>query len=452
MNRDVFEKYPIPKAVMTLALPTMLSMLVTIFYNMADTFFVGQTNDANQVAAVSLTTPVFLIFMAVGNMFGIGGSTMISRLLGQGNNEKPKNVSAFCFYGCIISGFVLSLIYLIFMPQILGIIGTSENTYEFSRGYLTYIAYGGIFVVLSNAMGNIVRSEGAAKVSMIGMMIGTVANIVLDPIMILALDMGVAGAAIATIIGNILSVVFYLGYIIRNKGKTVLSFMPSDVRVSGIIGGVLSIGLPASLNNILMSCSNILLNVFLSNYGDVPVAAMGVAMKANMLVVMLQLGLAMGMQPLAGYCYGAANYSKLKSVMKFSALCNFIIGSCMTVIYIFASRPIVGIFIDDAEVIRNGITMLNALMISGPLIGIMFVFSFTFQAMGKAIPSLILSVSRQGFVFLPVLVIGNMLFGLEGLIYAQPCADIASLLIALTMFMIINKRSFINVEKETVSA
>ena len=436
-NIDIFENYPIPKAIAALCVPTVLSMLVTIFYNMADTFFVGQTGDKNQVAAVSLTTPVFLFYLAAGNIFGIGGSTMISRLLGQGDHKKPKNVSAFCFYGCIAVGVLLMTVFLTCMPTVLKLIGTSEDTYAFARDYLTYVSLGGVFIVLSTAMGNLVRGEGAAKISMAGMMIGTIINMVLDPVMILLLGMGVSGAAVATVIGNICSVAFYIVYIVRNRDNTVLSFMPKDFSVSGTAGGVLSIGLPASFNNVLMSLSNIMLNVFLSGYGDIPIAAMGVAMKANMLVVMLQLGLAMGMQPLAGYCYGAGNREKLNKVMKFASICNFVIGSVLTAVYLFACRAIVGAFISDAAVVEYGVKMLRALMISGPLIGIMFVFSFTFQAMGKAVPSLILSVSRQGLVFLPVVIIGNRLFGLDGIIYAQPCADLGSLIIAAVMFFVI---------------
>ncbi|MBQ7067481.1 MAG: MATE family efflux transporter [Lachnospiraceae bacterium] len=439
MNQDVFEKYSIKKAVATLALPTMLSMLVTIFYNMADTLFVGWTNDPNQVAAVSLATPVFLLLMAVGNIFGIGGSTLISRLLGEKKEDKVKKVSSFCFYGCIVAGAVMTVVFLVGMPAILSLIGCSENTRGFAESYLTCIGIGAIFVVLSNAFGNVVRGEGAAKTSMFGMMLGTVVNIVLDPIMILVMDMGVAGAAIATIIGNICSVVYYVIYLCGKKTALSISIKNFSAK-EGILLAVFSIGLPASINNVLMSTSNIILNNFLAGYGDNPVAAMGVAMKANMLVVMLQMGLAMGIQPLIGYCFGAGNIDKMKKVLKFSVVCNVILGSALTLFYVFFSKQIVNIFIDDIEVVNYGITMLRALMLSGPFIGMMFVFNFSFQAMGKAIPSLILSLSRQGLVFLPVLVIANHLVGLNGLIYAQPLADIASLFMAVLMYLIIFRK------------
>ena len=306
----------------------------------------------------------------------------------------------------------------------------------FAENYLRYIGFGAVFVVLSNAFGNVVRGEGAAKASMFGMMLGTIVNIILDPIMILGMHMGVAGAAIATIIGNICSTVYYVIYLTGKK--TILSISIRNFSMGEkIFKDVFSIGLPASINNVLMSTANIILNNFLVSYGDTPVAAMGVAMKANMLVVMLQLGLGMGIQPLIGYCYGAGNIKKMKKAMKFSMVCNVIMGSLLTLFYVFFSKQIVNVFIDDKAVVEFGIVMLRALMISGPFIGMMFIFNFSFQAMGKAIPSLILSLSRQGLVFLPVLVIANHFIGLNGLIYAQPAADIASLFIAFGMFLFI---------------
>lgn len=438
MKNDVFVKYSVPRAVATLAIPTMLSMLITIFYNMADTLFVGKTGDPNQVAAVSLATPVFLIIMAVGNIFGIGGSAFISRSLGEGKEEKVKQISSFCFYGCIGAGIIMMVLFLVGMPVILQLVGAKAETIDFTRDYLTYIAYGAVFVVIANAFGNVVRGEGAAKASMIGMMLGTVVNIILDPIMILAMNMGVAGAAIATIIGNICSTVFYIYYLTRKT--QILSISPKHFKAgAGIMGGVFAIGIPACLNNVLMSTSNIILNNFLIEYGNNAVAGMGVAMKANIMVVLLQLGLGMGIQPLVGYAYGAGDHKKLVKITKFAIMCQIIIGTLLTVIYLLFTQQIVETFIDNQEVVDFGVNMLRALMISGPFIGIMFVFSFSFQAMGKAVPALVLSISRQGLVFLPVLIISSKLFGLDGLVFSQPIADIFSLFISLAMFVVISK-------------
>lgn len=444
-NIDVFEKDPIPKAVFKLALPTVLSMIVAVFYNMVDTFFVGRTGDPNQVAAVSVATPVFLFFMAAGNIFGMGGSSFLSRALGEKQYDKAKKISSFCLYAGFATGVIGAILMLTFMAQILNAVGTSENTFGFAKSYLSWIAYGGPAIVISTAFTNLIRGEGAAQSSMKGMMAGTVANIILDPIFILdsflgipCLGLGVAGAAIATVIGNLVSILFFFIHVC--KPGSVLTLSPKYFAIrNGILKGVLLIGLPASITNILMSLSNILMNTFLVTYGDVAVAGMGIAMKANMLVVFVQLGLGAGVQPLVGYNFGARNFRRMKDTMKFAVLCNTVAGLILTAAYFVFTRQIVSVFIGDEAVIEMGMKMLRALMYSSSFLGILFVLNFSFQAMGKAKESLALAISRQGFVFVPCTIIMNKLIGLEGLILAQPIADIVSIFIALTMFMFMNK-------------
>ena len=444
-NIDVFEKDPIPKAVFKLALPTVLSMIVAVFYNMVDTFFVGRTGDPNQVAAVSVATPVFLFFMAAGNIFGMGGSSFLSRALGEKQYDKAKKISSFCLYAGFATGVIGAILMLTFMAQILNAVGTSENTFGFAKSYLSWIAYGGPAIVISTAFTNLIRGEGAAQSSMKGMMAGTVANIILDPIFILdsflgipCLGLGVAGAAIATVIGNLVSILFFFIHVC--KPGSVLTLSPKYFAIrNGILKGVLLIGLPASITNILMSLSNILMNTFLVTYGDVAVAGMGIAMKANMLVVFVQLGLGAGVQPLVGYNFGARNFRRMKDTMKFAVLCNTVAGLILTAAYFVFTRQIVSVFIGDEAVIEMGMKMLRALMYSSSFLGILFVLNFSFQAMGKAKESLALAISRQGFVFVPCTIIMNKLIGLEGLILSQPIADIVSIFIALTMFMFMNK-------------
>lgn len=444
-NIDVFEKDPVPLAVFKLALPTVLSMIVSVFYNMVDTFFVGQTGDANQVAAVSVATPVFLFFMAAGNIFGVGGSSFLSRALGEKKYDKAKNISAFCLYAGIAAGIIGTILMFTFMRPILEAVGTSENTFGFAREYLSWVACGGVAIVISCAFSNLVRGEGASQNAMAGMMAGTITNIILDPIFILdsflgipCLGMGVAGAAIATVIGNLVSIVVYFIHVASKNSILTLSPKYFAVR-GGILKGVFLIGLPASLTNILMSLSNIIMNKFLVGYGDVNVAGMGIAMKANMLVIFVQFGIAMGMQPLVGYSFGAKNFRRMKATMKFSMLCNITAGVALTALYFVFTRQIISIFINDELVIEAGIRMLRALMFSSPVVGILFIFNFSFQAMGKALPSLSLAVSRQGFVFLPAVIILNKVLGLQGIVLAQPLADYVSILMALCMFLYMNR-------------
>lgn len=341
-NTKVFEEYTVPKAVMTMALPSMLSMLINIVYNLADTFFVGQTGDSNQVAAVSVSMPLFLLFIATGNLFGVGGCAFVSRSLGEGRKDRVKTISAFCIYGSIAVGLVLGIIFFTLKNQILMLVGASKNTLSLAADYLKWVALGAPSIVLAITAANLVRGEGAAKESMIGSVIGQITNIILDPIFILhtgdklfgftmpfGFDMGVAGAAIATVIGNIVTVIYFLIYFL--KGKSILSISPKRFSMGHKIAkGVIGVGLPAAINNLLMSISNIIVNVVLIKYGDNAVAAMGIAMKANMLVVMLQIGLGQGVQPLVGYCYGAQNYKRMRKCLRFSIICNIIIGSVMT--------------------------------------------------------------------------------------------------------------------------
>ena len=413
-----------------MAVPTMISMLVVVIYNMADTFFIGQTKDPLQVAAVSLATPVFMIFMALGHLFGIGGSSAISRALGERRKDRAWHISSFCCYGSLGLGVMVAVISVLGMEQILHLIGASENTIGFARQYLTIISIGAPTIMFSTAFANILRGEGASRESMVGNLLGTIVNIILDPVMILGLGWGVSGAALATIIGNIAACFFYISYYVR--GKSMLSIHVKDFRIGeGIAASVAAIGIPASLNNILMSFANIILNQALVGYGDTPVAAMGVALKSNMLVVLLQIGLCVGIQPLIGYNYGSGNKKRLMQVFKFTGVVSVIMGMLLTLFMIIARKTMIQVFINDAEVVSYGIRMVVALQLSAPFIGILFLCINTIQGMGKALPSLVLTVCRQGLIFIPLIFILNAMLGLDGVIYAQPAADYLSILVGI---------------------
>ena len=438
----IFSSYPIPKAVAALSVPSVLSSIVNVIYNMADTYFVSLMKNTNATAAVSLTMPVFLFFVAFGNIFGVGGSAYISRSMGEGKRDKVKKISSFAVFSSIISGCIVLTMILIFIKPLINLLGsTSDEVYEFAYGYLKYIAIGGPVIVTSITAGNLVRGEGAAKESMTGMMIGTITNIILDPIMILSMDMGVAGAAIATVIGNFASVVYYAVYLMR--GNSILSCNPRRFSVrDGIARNVIPIGIPAAINNLLMSCSNIILNNFIKDYGEAAVAALGIAMKVNMLIAFVQMGIGVGIQPLIGYSYGAKNMRRLKKAMRFTMICTAVIGTVLSALYIIFAPQIINIFNGEhnAEVTDYGVKILRALMISGPFLGIMFTFNFAFQGMGRSLPSLVISLGRQGLVFLPLLVIMSKYIGFDGIVFAQPVADLACVVLAAVMFAAVNAK------------
>lgn len=431
-NEQLFQHAPVRKAVFQMAIPTVISSLVLVIYNMADTFFVGQTHNAYQVAAVSLTNPVFVLYMAVANLLGIGGSALISILLGQKQNEKAKAASSFCCCASLCFGIVMGIVILLFMNPLLTILGSSENTRQFSGDYLFYIALGAPFILFSNAFSHAVRGEGAARISMVGGMIGTIANIILDPIFILTLDMGTAGAAIATVLGNILASLYYLHYF--QKKSPLLSLHPRYFLQDADVGKrLLSIGLPAGINSALMSASTVLLNNALASYGDKPLAAMGIVTKIYMLIVFIHMGITNGIQPLLGYCYGAQNKQRFLSIIKFSGILTVSCGIVLSAACIAFNRPLVGLFIGDAEVVAYGSKMLTATCLAGPVLGLLFLSINSMQALNRPIPATLLSVCRQGLFFIPLLYILKALLGLDGINFTQAAADYLAVFISLLL-------------------
>ena len=321
------------------------------------------------------------------------------------------------------------------MKDILKISGASSNTYQFSKDYLIIVAFGAPFVVNQMAMGQIVRAEGSSKEAMIGMMIGTVVNIVLDPIMILYMNMGVAGAALATIIGNACSTLYYIYHILRKKSFLSINFKDFSMK-SDILSNVFAIGIPVSINNILMSASNILINNLAAGYSDNVVAGLGVAQRIFTLVVLVFIGLAQGLQPFVGYNFASRNYKRMNAAIKISCLVSVVIGFLLLIF----GRASDQVFINNEEVIDYGVRFLVASYSIAPIIGFQFVFMSTFQALGKSIPSLILSISRQGIAFIPTILIGTKLFGIKGIIWAQPIADIVTVLMASIMYIYIYQK------------
>ncbi len=434
-KEDLFQNAPVRKAVFQMAIPTVISSLVLVIYNMADTFFIGQTHDPLQVAAVSLTNAVFVMYMAIAQLFGIGGSAVISILLGKGEKEKAKSASSFCFYGSLIFGIIAGIIIILFMDPILAVLGSNHETYQYSKDYLYYIAIGAPFILLANTFGHAVRGEGASRASMIGGMIGTIFNIILDPILILTFHMGTAGAAIATVLGNVFGCIYYIYFLVKKSQFMSLNFR--DLKnCHSIAGNVLSIGIPAGINSALMSISTILLNNALIPYGDAAVAAMGIVTKVYLFIVFIHMGISNGIQPLLGYCYGSRNRKRFIDILKFSGILTVICGSILTLVYIIFSRQIMGLFINNSEVIQYGIPMLIATSLAGPVLGLMFLAINSMQALNRPIPATLLSLCRQGLFFIPFLFVLNHLFGLNGINYTQTLSDYLTIFIA--MFLLIS--------------
>ena len=431
---DTFSSGKVSSAVFRNAVPAMAAMLMVLIYNIADTFFIGQTHDAFQVAAVSLATPVFLLFMAVGTIFGIGGTSVISRAMGQGRREYAKKVSAFCMWSCTAVGIVISVLFWVCMDRILTIMGASAETWDLAKIYLQIVTFCGPFVLIVNCYSNILRAEGQSAKAMMGMLIGNLMNVILDPVMILGFGWEIRGAAIATVIGNVVGASYYIHYLLR--GKTMLSIRLRDFTMKeGVCSSVLSIGIPASLGSLLMSVSQIIMNSCMTRYGDMAVAGIGVAMKVTLMTGMVCIGLGQGVQPLLGYCVGAKDWSRYKNVLRFSLGFALILSVTLTgICYIFTNQ-IVRAFLTDAAAFDFGVTFSRILLSTSALFGVYYVLINALQAMGAATPSLIINLSRQGLIYIPALFFLEAVLGITGLIWAQPVADVLSLLLAVVLYV-----------------
>lgn len=430
----VFSTMPVPTAVFKNALPAMVAMLMVLVYNLADTFFIGQTHNALMVAAVSLATPVFLFFMAIGTIFGIGGTSVISRALGEGRQAYARQVSAFCLWSCVVIGIIMSVGLWVCMDVVLQFIGASEATWDMAKTYLQIVLLSGPFVLIGNCYSNVLRAEGQSTKAMMGMLLGNMLNVVLDPLMILYFGWDIAGAAIATVLGNIVGAGYYLGYFY--SGKSLLSISWQDCLASrDAVSGVLAIGVPASLGSILMSVSSIILNSHIVNYGDMAVAGIGVAVKVTMMTSMVCIGLGQGVQPLLGYCVGAKNWQRYKHVMRFALLFALLLSIVLTVLcYVFVAQ-IVGAFVTDKSALSYGIEFAKILLSTNVLFGVFYVLINALQAMGAVTPSLIISISRQGLIYIPAMYLLEIAFGIKGLIWAQPIADVLSLVLAIVLYL-----------------
>ena len=433
-NNDLFEKAPISKAYFKLALPVVLSMVISLVYNMVDTFFVAQTQNTNLVAGVSLCAPIFTLMIALGDIFGIGSSSVISRLFGQKQDEEGKNVSGFCFYGTIVCGILVSLIMMIARKPILTILGTNQATLPYASQYYTYMALGATLIIVSLTPSNLMRTEGLATESMIGTITGSIINMILDPIFILYLNMGAGGAAIATIIGYFASDLVFIYLTLKKSKKLSISLKHTHITKNEVIS-IFTIGIPASITNLMSSFAMAMTNNYLVTYGNDKVAAMGIVLKINMIVLLVMIGFAFGAQPLLGYNYGAHNTKRLKKIIKFDLFVEITFAVITSIILALFTPSFIKIFMNDPSIIQAGTLMLKFLLLSSPCVGIILVFTTLFQSEGKALPALLLSIGRQGIVFAIFLLLSNI-FGYYGIISSQMIADIITAIIALILYKI----------------
>ena len=429
----------IPKALLAMGIPTMVGMLVNAFYNLVDAYFVGGLGES-QMGAISVVYPLGQVVVGLGLLFGNGAASYISRLLGRGDKENADKVASTALYSSVSVGAVIIIISMVFLHPILKLLGATDSILPFASTYASIYIVSCIFNVFNVTMNNIVTSEGAAKTTMCALLTGAVLNIALDPLFIYVFDLGVAGAAIATAISQVVSTCVYLTYILRKK--SVFHFRVKDCTYTKeTLSEIFKIGIPTLVFQILTSVSISLINNAAGGYGDSAIAGMGVVTRLISMGSLSVFGFIKGFQPIAGYSYGAKKFDRLREAIKISILWSTAFCVIFGVILALSPTAIVSQFTKgDAEMIRIGAASLRANGISIMLFGFYTVYSSLFLALGKGREGFILGACRQGICFIPVILLLPIVWGLNGIMYAQPIADVLSAVITVFMAIPLHKK------------
>lgn len=430
----LFETEKISTAILKLAIPTVLSSLVMTIYSLADTFFVGMLNNSVENAAVTLSAPVLLAFNAVNNLFGVGGSSMMSRALGRKDYATAYKSSAFSFYLSIVAGILFSALAFFFNSELLVLIGADAVTVRATQGYLKWtVVFGAVPSILNVVMAYLVRAEGSAMHASIGTMTGCLLNIVLDPLFVLPqfIGMGAEGAGLATFISNCVAVLYFLVLLCVKRKETYVSLSPRNVCFKRfIVLGVCAVGIPASIQNLLNVTGMMLLNNLTSGYGADAVAAMGIAQRLNNVPFSIANGFTQGLMPLVSYNFASGNYKRMKDGVRFSA--KVIIAGLLVIAlaYSLFADFFISIFMSNQEVVSYGISFLRGFSLGIPFLGIDFLAVAVFQAVGKGLYSFIFAITRKIILEIPAIIILSLIFPLYGLAYSQFAAEIVMAVLA----------------------
>lgn len=428
---------PVSKAIITLIIPTIISQIITVVYNMADTFFIGQMNDPNQVAAATLAMPPFVMLTGIANLFGIGGSSLVARSLGVGDRDKARKCAAFSIWGSSAVAFVYGILMYMLRPVLFPILGTDANTYGYCSDYVLWtIGIGSIPTVLSACLAHLVRAEGYSKESSFGVAMGGVLNIILDPIFIFPLKLGVAGAAIATMLSNLTATCYFVLLLTKNSGSTVIKFSPKNFTLSlGIPKEIILVGLPSFFMMLMSTFSNMILNKIVVSYSNQAIAGMGIAKKIDMLAFALTNGVTQGVLPLIGYNFAAKNYKRMRSAVKTAYTYSLSLAFASTVFLFTCAVPVMRFFINDAETISYGQHFLKIICITCPCVSVTLMTISIFQATGEKTKPTILSLLRKGGLDVPFMFIMNSALGSVGIPYAAAIADTLAMTASLILFI-----------------
>ena len=434
----------IEKALIYMGLPSIVGMMVNAIYNIVDAIFIGKLGTVYQ-AATNIVFPFFMIIGAIGLTFGIGAASYISRLLGEKNIEEANKTVSTAFFSSVITGLIVTIITLIFMKEILFSFGATKTNIEYAISYGSILAFGSIFTMLNMTMNNMLRAEGSAKISMISLCLGAVLNIILDPIFIFVLNLGINGAAIATVLSQMISTIVLLSYYLRHKSILRISFKYITINKK-IYSEIMKIGMPTLIRQLLASLAIALTNNFANIYGDYAIASIGIVNRIYMLVFYVMVGFSQGFQPIAGYSFGAKNTERLKNSIKVAIRWSSVYCIIMTTIFFVFTYEIVKLFSDDPSVIELSMRALKALSIMLPFSGFMIIINSLFQAIGHGIKAALLSLARQGIFLLPTLLILPRIYKLTGIIYAQTVADFFTMVLTVLISMEIIKEIYLKNE------
>lgn len=434
-SKSVFQSESILKVILAMAVPTVISQMITVLYNYADTIFIGQLNDPKQVAAITLALPLTLFITAVGNFWGIGGGSTISRALGKDDLQEAKRAASFAFYGAVIMTGVFCVIAFFMGNAFDYMLGASEADIDFTNRYIFWMfIIGAMPSVLSQVLAHFARSLGYAKEAGIGLTLGGVMNIVLDPVCIFSfgLNLGVTGAAIATMISNVVSLIYFSVLFFRHRHQWSVSFHIRDaLPAKEIIFPVLSIGLPSALISLLSAVSNGVLNNLISKHGEVAVAAVGIAKKMDILPANVAIGITQGSLPLIAYSYGAGKGERTKKLLSVTGILAFAATLVVVVFLEIFATPISALFIRDAETVQYATQFIRRLCLSVPLYAVTITINSFFQAVNKPKHAFAISVIRKGVFDLPLMVLFDSLFAMTSIIWVQPIMDLLTAIISL---------------------
>lgn len=438
-QKELFESLPVGRALREMMVPTIFSQIIVLIYNMADTFFLGRTGNPYMVAGVSLLLPVFNISLSLAGLTGVGGGALISRLLGQAREEEAKKVSAFCFWLSVGMTAVFSLGTLVFMTPLLRGLGASDHTFHYARQYaFCVIVLGGIPTVLSNVMSNLIRSVGLSREAGFGITMGGVINIALDPLFMFALlpaGQEALGVGIATLLSNCISCGYFLLVYRRIRPAAALRL---DVR-AGLpekesIRSVFNVGVPSAIATLLFDLDYIVIDRLMSGYEDIALAAIGIVLKAERLPLNVGVGICQGMLPLVAYNFASGDHARMKKTIRLSLTFGLAVGALGIALYEIFAGGILRFFIREAQTVALGSAFLRVRCLATPLMFMSFFTVYVFQGFGEGTRSLFLGVMRWAVFNIPMLFLLRFLFGMYGIVWAQLCADVLTVLLSFFVY------------------